>query len=389
MACPPLRTGERYLETALQHIDCQAQSIGSFGYLALSEPGSTISLALTGVLIVFVALFGIRIALGYPLVGNDLAGHAIRLIIVLTLATSWPAFRVLGYDIVVSGPSEIVQAVGGAAELPGADGSLASRLQRVDDGLAIMNERGAGRRGVQTGDWFQLGFTRSAFLTGTIGPLALVRLTGGILLAIAPLVVALLLFGFTRSIFAGWARGLVAVFIATITVSLLLSVQLALMEPWLQEVLRLRASNRETLSAPTEGLTMTLAFALMCFGAIAFSAWIAFNSSLSAKLLARQAAPGIDRREEVRTHRSDTVLREDRLVHDQAVASSVMRSMERDRRLGRDPELVVLEGSAPQRAVIPSSQSAYPQARPVPLGSSYRQTGMNQSRSRTHRDAAK
>ena len=390
MACNAIRTGERYLESALQHVDCQAQSIGSFGYMALSEPGSTLSVALTAVLVIFVALFGLRIALGYPIFGHDLASHALRLVIVLTLATSWPAFKAIAYDVVVSGPAEIVQTVGGSAQLPGSDGSLASRLQNVDEGLALMNERGAGRRGVQQGDWFQLGFTRSAFLTGTLGPLSLVRLTGGILLALAPLVAGLLLFGFTRSIFTGWAKGLVAVFLATILVSLLLSVQLALMEPWLQGVIRLRAADQPTLSAPTEGLTMTLAFALMCFGAIAFAAWIAFNSSLSARLFARNPSEAPQSRREVRSFQTvSTSTREDRLLHGPAVAASVARTIERDQRFGRDPSVALLEQAPGQRSAAPAQQATQVIQRPQPLGSTHRSSGMSSSRSRTNRDEAR
>lgn len=386
MACPPIRTGERYLETVLQHIDCQAQSIGGLGYLALSDPGSTISIALTAILVIFVALFAIRIALGYPLAGHDLAGHAIRLVIVLTLATSWPAWRVIGYDVLVSGPAEVAQTIGSSAQLPGSDGSLAGRLQRVDEGLAVLNETGAGRRGVQTGDWFQLGFTRSAFLTGTIGPLALVRLTGGILIALAPLVAGLLLFGFTRSIFSGWAKALVAVFLSTITVSLLLAVELALLEPWLQEVLRLRAADQEALSAPTEGLTMTLAFALMCFGAIAFSAWIAFNASIATRLFASSSSSVQRAQADNRSYTSSLAPGQERALHSQAVAASVTRSMERDGRLGRDSRVEVVQGAATHREAPAAEYRSGAQPRYEPLGSTYRRPGMTVSRSRTSRD---
>ena len=389
MACPSIRTGERYLETVLQHIDCQAQSIGGFGYFALSDPGSTIAIALTGLLVIFVALFGLRIALGYPLAGHDLAGHGVRLLIVLVLATSWPAWQVIGYDVIIRGPAEIVQMIAGSAQLPGADGTLAGRLQRVDDGFALLNESGAGRRGVQTGDWFQLGFTRSAFLTGTIGPLALVRLSGGILLALAPLVAGLLLFGFTRSIFSGWAKALVAVFLSAVFISLLLAVELAMLEPWLQEVLRLRAADQETLSAPTEGLTMTLAFALMCFGAIAFSGWIAFNASVVTRLITR-ISPSVQQSEtSYRTYSSPVMPGQERALHGQAVAASVARSMERDDRLGRDGRVEIVQGTAPQRAVTVVQPQSIASARYEPLGSTYRRQGMTASRSRTNRDEAR
>ena len=389
MACPQIRTGERYLETMLTHIDCQAQTIGSLGYGALSEPGSAISIALTGILIIFVALFGIRIALGYPLASRTLADHAIRLVIVLTLATSWPAWRVLGYDLVISGPAEVVQLVAGSSDLSGAGPQLTGRLQTVDDGFAILNERGAGRRGVQTGDWFQLGFARSAFLTGTIGPIALIRLTGGILLALAPLVAGLLLFGFTRSIFAGWAKALVAVFLATISVTLLLSVEVALLEPWLQQVVALRAANQQALAAPTEALSITLAFALMSFGAIAFAAWIAFNAPYRAIATLRQPREVHDRTSRNQTTDTSRERFTERTFHGQAVAEQVARSMERDVRLGRTAQPAAAPSGAPQR--VPQSTPTQEPARAataIPLGSSYRRSAMPVLRSATRRDGA-
>lgn len=275
MACPSVSTGKGFLSGALQHIDCQAQAIGSYGYAALADPGSMVSIALTGLLTVFVAIYGLRLAMGHKVDGSDLVGDVLRVAIVLTLATSWPAWRVVGYEVVIHGPQEVANVIGNAANLPGSKGDLPSRLQRVDDAIAALNEKGAGRPGVANGDWFQLGFARVVFLTGTLGPLALVRLVAGFLLAITPLVAGLMLFGVTRSIFVGWAKGLVTMFLAAIGLSLVLSAELAMVEPWLREVIKLRIANEQTLNAPIELLILTLAFALSAFGMIALVSRIA------------------------------------------------------------------------------------------------------------------
>ena len=39
MACPSVITGDRFLTRSLEHLDCQAQVIGSYGYSALGKPG--------------------------------------------------------------------------------------------------------------------------------------------------------------------------------------------------------------------------------------------------------------------------------------------------------------------------------------------------------------
>ncbi len=278
MVCEAITTGEQFLAGTLAYIDCQAKTIGSLGFGALAAPGSVPSLALTGLLTLFVAIFGIRLLLGYPTEGRDLVGAILKVAIVLMLATGWPAWRILGYDVVTDGPSRIAQAIGLASQLPGSAGDFSARLQHVDGGILALNAWGSGRLGVAQGDWFQLGFARIVWLAGTLGPLALVRISAGILLAIAPLMAGLLLFGITRAIFEGWLRALAMTFLASIFLALTLGTQTALIEPWLVDVLHRRAGDMQTLEAPAELLVIALSFALLACGAIWLSARIAFHT---------------------------------------------------------------------------------------------------------------
>ena len=63
-ACTPIITGDRFLGRVLEHVDCQAQSLGTFGYQALAEPGSLASTVVSGLLTLFIAIFAIRLLLG-------------------------------------------------------------------------------------------------------------------------------------------------------------------------------------------------------------------------------------------------------------------------------------------------------------------------------------
>lgn len=279
MICTSVTTGEQFLAGTLAFIDCQAKTIGSFGFGALAAPGSATSLALTGLLTLFVAIFGIRLLLGYPAEGRDLVGAIIKVAIVLMLATSWPAWRILGYDLVIDGPAQIAQAIGLGSQLPGSAGDFSSRLQYIDGGMLALNSWGSGRLGVAQGDWFLLGLARIIWLVGALGPLALVRISAGILLAIAPLMAGLLLFGVTRALFEGWLRALAMTFIASIFLALVLTAQMALIEPWLADVLQRRAGDVQTLDAPVEILVISLSFALLAYGAIWIAARIAFHAS--------------------------------------------------------------------------------------------------------------
>jgi type IV secretion system protein VirB6 len=192
MACPDVLTGQRFVAQSLAHIDCQAQAIGAYGYGALIDPNSTVALALTALFTVFVAIFGLRLMSGEQISGRDLVGDALRVAIVLTLATSWPAWRTLGYDLVMKGPAEIAGIVGSASDLPGSRGDMAARLQAADDGIVLLTVYGTGRntggtnrsdtigdsfRGVAIADQEGLASGRTAFLTGLLGPTAIVRPT--------------------------------------------------------------------------------------------------------------------------------------------------------------------------------------------------------------------
>src|SRR5690606_29098525 len=114
-----------------------------------------------------------------------------------------------------------------------------------------------------------LGWARTAFLASTIGALAALRISGGLLLALAPLFAGLLLFDLTRGIFAGWLRGLALVALGSLAITVLLSVEAALVEPWLVDALNRRTLGYSTPAAPTELLALTTAFGLATAGMLA------------------------------------------------------------------------------------------------------------------------
>jgi type IV secretion system protein VirB6 len=307
MACEAVFTGQRFVTQTITHIDCQAQAIGAYGYGALSEPGSALALASSALLTVFVAIFGLRLMSGEAVSGRDLASDALRVGIALTLAASWPAWRTLGYDVVLKGPGEIAAAIGGASGLPGQHSDMAGRLQAADDGIVTLTILGTGRntggtnrsdsigdsfRGIAIADEEGLSRGRIAFLVGVLGPLALVRLSAGLLLALAPAMAGLLLFAGTRDLFLGWLRGLAALALGALALTVLNGVELAMLEPWLRDALALRDAQILTPSAPTELMAMTLTFAIAAFGALFLIARIAFFGGFGLpRLLAQPRLP--------------------------------------------------------------------------------------------------
>lgn len=275
-----------FLAGMLDYIDCQALIIGENGYLALASPASSPSPLLTLVLTIFVALLGYRFLVGDPPRAREALMTLVKVGAVLMLATSWPAFKTLAYDVTMFGPAQLAQTITEPAGLPGTDGGLNNRLQRIDESIAELMVRGTGQpfgagvtynQAPSSSQWIpfsptrngaMLAHARSIYLASTIGAFASVKLIAGLLLALGPFFVLFLLFNGTRGLFAGWIRGLVGAALGATAISIILAVEIALMEPWLASVLSARRAEITTPSIPVELFVATLVFALVLFAAL-------------------------------------------------------------------------------------------------------------------------
>ena len=291
MACQRVTTGQQFLAETLNHLDCQAQSLGSFGFAALAEPGSPASFVLSSLLTLFIAIFALRLLFAGDVGRDDIVGGVLKIGIVLTLALSWPAFRTLAYDTVLKGPAEIAGAMTNP-NLPDTRTGFVQRLQNIDTGITSLTTMGTGRRsgslelegredafrGIALQDESGFAWARTLYLGSTIGSLAILRISGGLLLAVAPLFAGLLLFGFSRGLFAGWLRGLVLVALGSLGITLLLAVQVAVLEPWLLDAINRRNLGYAAPNAPTELLALTLGFAIAAAGMLFLLAKVAFQN---------------------------------------------------------------------------------------------------------------
>lgn len=306
MTCPSLTPDGPFVRDLLGYVDCQAQTIGASGYQALASPGSSVSIALTGVLTLFVALFGYRLLFGNAPSPRDFVLAIVKVGIVLTLATSWPAYRTVVYDVVLHEPAELVASISGASALPGANGGLEVHLQAVDDGLTELVRIGTGRppdvdepvdataqpltpqqqqqKLQQVGlrphwdpqrDAELLGSARTVYLTGAIGSLSAVRLVAGLLLALGPFFALFLLFDGTRGLFEGWARALAGAALGGVSSVVLLGAELAVLEPWLAAILTQRELDLPTPAVPIELLALCFVFALTLLAGLIASARVA------------------------------------------------------------------------------------------------------------------
>jgi type IV secretion system protein VirB6 len=397
MPCVALSSGSGFLSATLAQVDCQAGRIGSYGYGALADPGSPISAALGGVLTIFIAIFGVRLALGDPFKTRDTVGMVVRIGIVLTLATSWPAWRVVGYDLIMDGPAEIARTVALGAGLPGSSNDLRDRLQRVDDGLVTMTANGTGRlpgsdlrdafRGIAVEDEAGFGWGRLLFLAGTIAPYAIVRLGAGILLALAPLFGIFLLFGGSSSLFHGWIRGLAFTALGSLGISLVQGVNLAILEPWITDAIMRRTVGEFTPATATEMAALSLVYVIVMIGALLLIARVTFFSNIGVQLATLQSAP----QETLFRSLSSPVAESSRTRGDQParahdIAASVARSVRREEREswtnGAGAAVGAMASGSPRAAHMPTHSRPGKEM----LGGSYRRTFSRSAASREQRD---
>jgi len=280
-ACTASAGGAGYIGSFSGFLDCRAEMLDTSAFGALSAPGSTLSLLLAGFLTIFVALIGYSLLAGrnFSMRGGTMA--MVKIGLVLTLATNWSAYKVLIYDVAVDGPAQIAAEIGRAGGMPGSDGTLVQRLDAADGALQQLAILGPGQLDFSQAqsvspppmagfDAFALGGSRILFLTSALVGIVSVRLVAALMLALGPYFVVLLLFESTRSFSEGWMRVLAGAAMAAVGVSLCLGFELALLEPWLSNVLARRVSGEALPTAPTE-LFVTISFFACTIAAAIFA----------------------------------------------------------------------------------------------------------------------
>ncbi len=425
-ACSSLAPSTGFVGGVLDFVDCQAQAIGAGAYQALAAPGSTLSLVLTGLLTLFVGLFGYRLLFGQVPTMRDGVLALVKIGIVLALATSWAAYRTLVYDVAFRGPAELASDIGGPAALPGAGGGLVARLDNADRLMLALAAWGVGDQAAVAAataqrppyptpggstaapppgapgaeeaptssfDGLALGGARILFLTGAAGAMAALRLIAAVLLALGPFFFAFLLFDATRGLFEGWLRVLGGAALGAVGAAILLGVELALIEPRLATLISLRAAGYAIPGAAVELFVIMLIFTVAMAAMVIATARVAHGFRFPA---AWRVLPGqwIDdrRREELRF---STATREGagEPAAERSRAAAVADAVAATQRREAAPAMAgaraaATAGYASPRSAAPRSAAARdePPPPPPPLGQSYRRTRNRASASAGRRD---
>ena len=237
---------DRFASRLLADTDCQAMGLVERGYAALAQPGGTVSTALTGLMVIAVAFFGYRLLLGRGMILADAVGLAIKLGIVLMLATSWASWQALAYDGVARAPSQIASEMLVGIGLPPPIESLENALDNLTASTVGYRSR-AGIASPLVGGPAAAGavLNISAILLtlSTVGILVATRVVLAILLAIAPAMAGFILFEGTRGLALGWLGAIVAVALAPAFALLVAAVEFAILTPMITRLLAEQAAG--------------------------------------------------------------------------------------------------------------------------------------------------
>jgi type IV secretion system protein VirB6 len=314
--CAAPRADAGLVRGLLETVDCNIREGVQGGYNAFFGPGSTLTAVITILLTIYVALLGFRLLTGRTdLRVGDLPMIAMKLGAVVMLTTSWASYQALVFALLFDGPAEIANSLLAAMPMPQTAGpsDIFARLQYTFDQLTqsasamalVSDEPGQGpnvasaglkagsfvlqaapgtdpatlkglspviqmRSALQGGPAFgatALWLSSIVLLVSTLGLLILAKLMLGLLLAIGPLFVGLLLFDTTKGFFEGWLRTALGFALVPLATVVFTTALLASLEPSLQGLAVARAENRYAIEPVLTVLVIVLTFTAV-FGSV-------------------------------------------------------------------------------------------------------------------------
>lgn len=291
----------------LAAVDCNTRDFAMLGYQSLTGNHSPFQTALTALLTIYVALIGYRLLFapdGTRL--SDGPGIALKIGAIVALVTSWGLFQTLVFDMAARVPLEIA----GLISAPIQDSSSLTSdpvggMQAAYDQLsesATSLGKAAGSAGQvyanHKGEQAELlSIAAGVLFLSCAGLVAITMIAIGVLTAIGPVFVALLLLFETRGFFIGWVRALAAAAFALLSTWTLIVLMLHVLEPWLQELSQQHEAGPLDEQTATTAAAIVFVFAICQFAMIIAGFVVASGFSLGSRRQTqtsiRQSAAGI------------------------------------------------------------------------------------------------
>lgn len=269
-ACAATLTGETPLRDVLAGADCLIRTQVEQGYAALLAPGGSFAGGLTIGLTIYVAVFGYRLMLGLSaLTLGEVVPHFVKIGLVVALASSWPSYQALVFDLLFHGPEQLADVIMRQAGGPFGQGETLLALQSVFERLTDAASDAwaqvlpppavaapvapAAPAPAPVPLPFALGAPQFVaailwssalvLVAASVGVLLVVRIVLALLLVLGPVFIAFALFRSTRGVAEGWLR---------VTVRFALVPLFAL--PLIAVVVAVLAPVVTTLDAPVEAV---------------------------------------------------------------------------------------------------------------------------------------
>jgi type IV secretion system protein VirB6 len=224
---------------ALSSVDCRVGLIVTSSYGRLFGQDGVFGAVLTVLLTLYIGFVAIGLMTGRTRL--TLAGMAPRMLaigLVLTFATSWPAYHAVVYSLLVDGPEQIATTLaGGSGNSAGFAVRLDALLGRFADAAKALGDHAPGASkalGPLAGPQMAASLvwiSGMLILLGSAGALVLTRIVLALLLAIGPVFVVLALFRQTRGLFEAWLRTAVLFAVAPSLTVLVGSAAVAMLGP--------------------------------------------------------------------------------------------------------------------------------------------------------------
>lgn len=196
---------------ALTAVDCIASQVSEQAFNRLFGSEGQFGLALSIMLTLYVAFFGISLMLGRSNLSiRAVIPRMMTIGLVLTFATSFAAFQAIFYELVVGGPNYVAGLLTDSGS--SATATFATKLDIV---FLAVQEASTGQTDINMfSPPGMMWFGAMLLLIGTVGLLVTARIGIALLLAIGPIFVVMALFNGTRGLFVGWLKGLVMLALA-------------------------------------------------------------------------------------------------------------------------------------------------------------------------------
>ncbi len=383
VACPS--PDAALVQGLIGSVDCQVHGLAQAGYAALSAPGSPVSTLLTVLMTLYVGFMGYRLVLGRGTLRiGDATIAAVKLALVVALATNWALLETLAYDLLFKAPTEVGALLLG--QLDAGPGKLDPyvRLQFAFDALQDAAQHFATRAGARDAA-LQGGPGFAAFAANVGGLVMLLTSLGvvlackvvlSVLLALAPIVAGLLLFETTRGLVEGWLKAMIALAILPMIATLALSLELAMMAPSLKALAAMK--DVQQFAQLDMGPAITVLVLSLVFAAVLVAAAIAVCVIAAGLRLPRERQIGQDVSPVSASDVSSASPLEppSRAAHVAAAAISLARREEQAAASAATsspvgPRRLVVVADRTETAPAAGSTTA-PAAAAVPLGASYR-----------------